>query len=104
MTLLTEKIGQDAARRCDAKCYNAHHPNCACICGGKNHGAGLQQALDNVRDIFLPIVSGDVEGNDFIGISPAIRELAGMKGRDRDQATQGRLFRRPLPAQTELFT
>ena len=26
--------------RCDAKCYDAHEPDCDCICGGRNHGAG----------------------------------------------------------------
>lgn len=37
--------------RCDAKCYNARHPDCHCICGGKNHGAGLDQAIDNTREL-----------------------------------------------------
>lgn len=26
--------------RCDARCYNAKHPECDCICGGANHGKG----------------------------------------------------------------
>lgn len=99
MTLMTEKIGQDAARRCDAKCYNGHDHRCTCICGGKNHGAGLQKALDNVRDIFLPAITENADAE----IPEMIRELAGMRGKDRDQATQGKLFRRPLPAQKELF-
>lgn len=36
--------------RCDAKCYNAKGPKCTCICGGVNHGAGKNQAIDNTRD------------------------------------------------------
>ncbi len=36
--------------RCDAKCYNAEHPECDCICGGRNHGAGFEKALDNIRE------------------------------------------------------
>lgn len=35
-------------RRCDARCYNAKHQECKCICQGKNHGVGLKQAVDNV--------------------------------------------------------
>lgn len=26
-------------RRCDATCHNATHQDCACICGGRYHGA-----------------------------------------------------------------
>lgn len=37
--------------RCDAKCYNAKHPNCDCICSGSNHGVGLEQATDNCREL-----------------------------------------------------
>lgn len=33
--------------RCDARCYNARGGNCSCICGGANHGAGLDRAMDN---------------------------------------------------------
>ena len=39
--------------RCDAKCYNAEHPQCDCICGGRNHGVGLNRALDNTREWLL---------------------------------------------------
>lgn len=35
--------------RCDAKCYNAKSEHCDCICGGLNHGAGRQAAIDNTR-------------------------------------------------------
>jgi hypothetical protein len=27
--------------RCDARCYNAKHPKCDCVCGGVNHGRGF---------------------------------------------------------------
>jgi hypothetical protein len=37
--------------RCDAKCYEAHEPECKCICGGKNHGAGLKKAAENMREV-----------------------------------------------------
>ena len=55
-TLLTEKIGSGPTRRCDARCYTGKHDKCACICGGKNHGAGLEKAMDNVRETFLPMI------------------------------------------------
>lgn len=35
--------------RCDASCYEAQGPVCTCVCGGKNHGVGRQQAEANVR-------------------------------------------------------
>lgn len=38
--------------RCDAKCYNAKTPEhaCDCVCGGRNHGAGIKKAEENTRD------------------------------------------------------
>ena len=38
--------------RCDAKCHNAKHPKCCCICGGRFHGSanqpgGVEQAFRN---------------------------------------------------------
>lgn len=52
MTTLIEVRNSDGVvGRCDAKCYNAQHPDCDCICGGRNHGAGLQQAVDNTREL-----------------------------------------------------
>ena len=56
MILLTQKIGDGPVRRCDARCFNAKHGGCKCICGGRNHGAGITKALDNVRIMFSPIV------------------------------------------------
>jgi predicted RNase H-like HicB family nuclease len=37
--------------RCDAKCYNAEHPHCDCVCGGANHGAGINQATQNTQEL-----------------------------------------------------
>lgn len=39
--------------RCDAKCYDATSPDCDCICGGKNHRAGRQQAQQNIEREFF---------------------------------------------------
>jgi hypothetical protein len=38
-------------RRCDARCHDATEPNCDCICGGRNHGVGLEQAERNTREL-----------------------------------------------------
>jgi hypothetical protein len=49
MTLLNVYTSEGCIGRCDAKCYNAHEPVCDCICGGVNHGVGLQQATENTH-------------------------------------------------------
>jgi hypothetical protein len=50
MTLIT--IGNsEGSRRCDARCYDAKGPKCSCCCGGKNHGKGLQVAIENTRNM-----------------------------------------------------
>ena len=36
--------------RCDAKCYDAKGGVCHCCCGGRNHGAGFDTAVDNTRE------------------------------------------------------
>ena len=46
-TLIAVYNSEGCVGRCDAKCYQATHPGCQCICGGMNHGAGLSQAVDN---------------------------------------------------------
>ena len=35
---------------CDARCYNAKHDECLCICGGHNHGVGFDKATENVYE------------------------------------------------------
>jgi hypothetical protein len=49
-TLIEVRNSSGLVGRCDAKCYNAEHPKCDCICGGMNHGAGKQKAMDNTRE------------------------------------------------------
>jgi hypothetical protein len=36
--------------RCDAKCYDAQGQKCDCCCGGRNHGVGRIEALQNTAD------------------------------------------------------
>ena len=45
--------------RCDAKCHNAKHPKCVCMCGGRFHGStnrsgGVKRA---VRDYWEDVLT-----------------------------------------------
>lgn len=48
-TLIAVYNSEGCVGRCDARCYNAKHPNCDCICGGANHGAGIEKAMENTE-------------------------------------------------------
>jgi hypothetical protein len=50
-TLIAVCTSDGCEGRCDAKCYDAQQEACDCICGGRNHGAGKQQALENTREL-----------------------------------------------------
>ncbi len=50
MTTLMAVYDNNGCRgRCDARCYNARTPECECVCGGINHGVGLEKAVDNTQ-------------------------------------------------------
>lgn len=47
--------------KCDAKCYDAKGKKCHCVCGGDNHGIGINEAILNtsrltsfLRDMYGP--------------------------------------------------
>lgn len=44
MTIMTQGDRDGTHRRCDASCHGAKRPACACICGGRYHGAGSSEA------------------------------------------------------------
>lgn len=48
-TLLAVYNSDGCVGRCDAKCYEATHDVCICICGGANHGVGKARAQQNAR-------------------------------------------------------
>lgn len=50
-TVLAVYNSEGCVGRCDANCHDAKSVTCDCICGGKNHGAGLQQAVENNREL-----------------------------------------------------
>ena len=67
MTLIT--IGNsEGSRRCDARCYDAKGPDCDCICGGKNHGKGLQVATKNTRDMIADWSEAEGERVAFVAV------------------------------------
>ena len=51
MTLIAVYNSDGCVGRCDARCYLAEDPHCDCICGARNHGAGLDKATENTRDL-----------------------------------------------------
>jgi hypothetical protein len=51
MVTLISFGNSEGQRRCDARCYDATGGECDCICAGKNHGAGLQLAEANTREM-----------------------------------------------------
>lgn len=50
------------SRHCDAKCHNAEHPECNCVCGGRYHGAARNGSLETLikerREELLKELSG----------------------------------------------
>ena len=50
-TLISYSSSGGDQGRCDAKCYLATEPDCTCICGGRNHGVGREQATENTREL-----------------------------------------------------
>lgn len=50
-TLIAVYNSDGCVGRCDAKCYLASEPDCECICGGVNHGAGLQRARNQTAEL-----------------------------------------------------
>lgn len=52
MTTLIAVYDNDGCKgRCDVRCYEARELHCGCVCGGRNHGAGLERAVENTREL-----------------------------------------------------
>lgn len=79
VTLIAVYNSEGLVGRCDAKCYEAEHPECDCICGGANHGAGRKQAAENIREYAEAMITeyaqrrqlDDYEAN----VSPEAKQL-----------------------------
>ena len=63
-TIMMRKKDGKITGRCDARCYNAKSKfnKCKCICGGINHGKGINAAITFVADhgkIFKDLYKSD---------------------------------------------
>jgi len=76
-TLISYQSSSGDQGRCDAKCYNAKHENCTCICGGKNHGVGLDQAIDNTREMVEDWIAAyeAAHGPSEVKVNDRVRQL-----------------------------
>jgi hypothetical protein len=71
-TTLAVYNSEGCVGRCDANCHDATSPHCDCICGGKNHGQGLQKAIEN--------------NHELIGLTPEdLKKFAEAHGLDADK-------------------
>lgn len=64
-TLIAVHNSNGLVGRCDAKCYNAHHSKCVCVCGGMNHGCGLEKAQENTAESAEAMVKAYAEQHDL---------------------------------------
>ena len=72
-TLIAVYNSDGCVGRCDSRCYDAEWDECDCICGGRNHGAGKQQALDNTRELAESwIERARANGQDVTSIEQAL--------------------------------
>jgi hypothetical protein len=59
---------------CDRGCYNAKHANCDCqLCGGVNHGIGLERATANTRRLAPKWVEAAGEGAE-VELDPSVQQ------------------------------
>lgn len=54
-TLIAVYTSRGCIGRCDANCYNAKTDRCSCVCGGRNHGAGIDAAAQITREALTAI-------------------------------------------------
>jgi hypothetical protein len=74
-TLIAAYNSSGCIGRCDAKCYNATHPDCNCICGGMNHGAGAQRAIENTNAMWEDWISEYEKSHDVERFKVPARDL-----------------------------
>jgi hypothetical protein len=82
MTLIAVYTSEGCVGRCDARCYNAHTADCDCICGGANHGAGFDRAVDNTCTMF----------EEWIGAYVKEKHLTSYRAEIADEVIQTRMF------------
>lgn len=79
MTTLIAVYNSDGCiGRCDAKCHNAVHPRCTCICGGKNHGIGAASARASGWEITAEDIEAWLQGVDPEGSGHRVVRQLGL--------------------------
>jgi hypothetical protein len=93
-TLIRVYDSEGLVGHCDASCYNAKHPDCTCICGGKNHGVGQVQAEANVRELGASILDPwkEEHGIVYLNTEAGVRFEEPYRCRFASGAFQPRLF------------
>jgi hypothetical protein len=56
-TLMSYHSSAGNEGRCDAKCYDADHPGCDCICGGANHGVVYATAFTHTVELAQDMIA-----------------------------------------------
>ena len=75
-TLIVVSNSEGVVGRCDSRCYEAQSPECDCICGGRNHGLGLERSLESTAELLYP--SGQLReqmprlGGDQVVVQPEL--------------------------------
>jgi hypothetical protein len=72
--------GSICVGQCDARCYEAAHPDCDCICGGRNHSVGQQKAMDNTREMYAGWIDEYERQKDLIRAEWSIPALDPQQG------------------------
>ena len=62
-TVISVYNSEGCVGRCDARCHDAKHADCTCICGGANHGVGGYQAQVNAWEHATEWIENYVETN-----------------------------------------
>ena len=61
-TLISVYTSNGCVGRCDARCHDATSDKCTCVCGGMNHGDGVEAAIDNTREHFDKMIKDYQKG------------------------------------------
>ncbi len=73
-TLIAIYTSDGLVGRCDAKCYDAHLPDCDCICHGRNHGQGREKAIDTTRHLATQWIEEVTRHEAGAGITATLHE------------------------------
>ena len=83
-TLMTWGNSDGTKGRCDARCHDAKEPECSCMCQGRYHGIGQEQAVS-------------LHTQDWFGVEhPTQEDVAKLAGRLKTAQVTGMPVRMKL--------